>query len=99
MYRCKSCKKQGAQDAHRRTGTRETLWVLWPDKFGQKRFKLVRDSGPAILPCPTCGAELHGTWIGGKKDDSIRCGHSCLNAKGGDCECACGGENHGKQWD
>jgi hypothetical protein len=25
-----------------------------------------------------------------------KCGGRCLNAKGGDCECACGGANHGK---
>lgn len=23
------------------------------------------------------------------------CGHMCLHAKGGDCECSCGGKNHG----
>jgi hypothetical protein len=25
-----------------------------------------------------------------------KCDSRCLNAKGGNCECACGGENHGK---
>lgn len=24
-----------------------------------------------------------------------QCGGRCVNAKGGDCECACGGKNHG----
>jgi|SRR5580765_9075517 len=25
-----------------------------------------------------------------------KCGSKCLNAKGPNCECACGGKNHGK---
>jgi hypothetical protein len=27
-----------------------------------------------------------------------KCNSSCQHAKGADCECACGGINHGKAW-
>lgn len=27
-----------------------------------------------------------------------RCNSSCQHAKGADCECSCGGANHGKAW-
>ena len=45
--------------------------------------------------CPQCGStgaasnEVKGTTTDKKW------GGTCRNAKGGDCECACGGENHG----
>lgn len=32
------------------------------------------------------------------KVSAHKCGAKCTHAKGGDCECSCGGANHGKGW-
>lgn len=32
------------------------------------------------------------------KVSAHKCAAKCTHAKGGDCECSCGGANHGKGW-
>lgn len=36
------------------------------------------------------------TEVRGTYNAAIKCGARCLSAKCGDCECSCGGANHGK---
>jgi len=47
--------------------------------------------------CPECGRETYGTPVKGYKTDHV-CDARCTSAKGQDCECSCGGQNHGQAY-
>ena len=51
------------------------------------------------LPCGRCGqpnAVLYKLiQIRPEKDHGPKCGGACQSSKSGDCECRCGGKNHG----
>jgi hypothetical protein len=36
--------------------------------------------------------------ITGIRNDNVKCGPKCQNAKGKNCECSCGGINHGANY-
>lgn len=44
--------------------------------------------------CPDCGAHVELKWVHGGLSD-YPCDHRCMYATRADCECSCGGENHG----
>lgn len=55
-----------------------------------------------LRTCGNCGIALnlvHARPIKGRVSNLKPCDASCLNAKGNDCECPCGGENHGRNWE
>lgn len=54
---------------------------------------------PPAITCPECGASMS------PKERRIKvtktekpCGSECLCARGDDCKCSCGGENHGLKY-
>jgi phage terminase large subunit GpA-like protein len=49
--------------------------------------------------CPKCGRWewVKGGTVNGTVSDH-KCGAKCLSAIGPNCECSCGGANHGKNW-
>lgn len=42
-----------------------------------------------------CGRPARQAWINGRVNTAKVCDGRCTSAKRGDCECECGGENHG----
>lgn len=56
--------------------------------------------GP-YLPTATCpaGHEMFGKPVRGTLNPEIKCNAKCQGATGHDCECACGGKNHGAAFD
>ena len=59
-------------------------------------------TAPRIV-CPVCGdynrdgdnAIMRSERINGHYNSDIPCNGKCVHAKGPDCECSCGGANHG----
>jgi len=47
--------------------------------------------------CFSCGATVELELVKGHVTDE-KCGEKCRMAKRGDCECSCGGANHGNGW-
>jgi hypothetical protein len=47
----------------------------------------------------TCGRLIYGRPINGKIKASVKCDGRCTGATGPDCECSCGGANHGADHD
>lgn len=45
--------------------------------------------------CPTCGIFVRAEAVRGYYNPAKPCKTSCVNAKRGDCECSCGGRDHG----
>lgn len=87
MARCPKCK-----------GTRRVtvLRVRWPagkDRFGVERFH-VRLHYPDLV-CG-CGRRYPSIQpIAGTLNPAVACTAKCQSATGHDCECSCGGKNHG----
>jgi hypothetical protein len=50
-------------------------------------------------PCPDCGREREGRRIEGRVSENHKCGAKCRSSKGWQCECSCGGANHGAGFD
>jgi hypothetical protein len=48
-----------------------------------------------FIPCPTCRRVMKMDVIKGFKTEHV-CDARCTSAKGPNCECSCGGANHGK---
>lgn len=51
------------------------------------------------VKCPDCGKEVLVTYYGkplyGKFKQEVICNSKCTQATGHNCECSCGGRNHG----
>jgi len=48
------------------------------------------------VTCPGCRAAVSLTAVMGAMSEEHVCGARCLASTGPNCECSCGGENHGK---
>lgn len=48
------------------------------------------------VACPGCRAQVSVTAVMGVMSEDHICGERCLASKGPNCECSCGGANHGK---
>lgn len=45
--------------------------------------------------CPVCNLSIMADAVRGTYNPAKPCKTSCVNAKRGDCECSCGGRDHG----
>jgi hypothetical protein len=55
------------------------------------------DSGPRVFSrCPTHRRTVMLSKVKGTYSDKHTCDSRCLNARGHDCTCSCGGVNHGR---
>ena len=48
--------------------------------------------------CPTCKRMMDYSFLKGRLSPEHKCDARCTGARGGNCECSCGGTNHGKDW-
>lgn len=89
--------------AHDYTATRRYMGT---DKWGASRWsdaRLTRVEGGSTLDishdafCSTCKAYRKSTHVKGRLTGHV-CDARCVHATGSDCECSCGGKNHGKAW-
>lgn len=66
----------------------------WTEQSGWTEY-----CGTAVWygPCPTCGRNvlLTGHAVIGRYKADRKCDARCTSANGHDCECQCGGKNHG----
>lgn len=89
--------------AHEYTATRRSLGL---DRFGVQRWgeavltRVVdgraRDLSADAL-CDVCRTRRKAAVVHGRVSEHA-CDARCTHAKRGDCECACGGANHGRAW-
>ena len=59
------------------------------------RYSMSLPASPPSRYCESCGELNQGNAVTGQHNGEIKCGARCRNATGGDCECSCGGANHG----
>lgn len=59
------------------------------------RFAVDKPANEGIHSCPICGARLKQVaGVRGRVTDT-KCGARCTSAMGPNCDCECGGKNHG----
>lgn len=97
--RCRACRQTSAREYTLTVPDTAGTGIYWREvrRFGRfhpldpTRFIRASDD----FACPRCGA---GCWegkpIAGTVTDTM-CGARCRNSKGPDCQCACGGRQHG----
>lgn len=59
-----------------------------------QRFPRTRPGVPTT-ECPGCGQTVAGAPVKGRFNEEIKCNARCTGATGHQCECSCGGKNHG----
>jgi hypothetical protein len=86
VARCPRCKTGHAEDIASDGYASEFLYLT-----------SVRGGGhQAHRSCRSCGCGLY-VWrrVSGRYSDARKCDARCTGATGPDCECQCGGHNHG----
>jgi hypothetical protein len=53
---------------------------------------------PGDCTCPTCGHSRKAAQVIGHYSPDHMCDSRCVNATGPNCDCQCGGANHGAAW-
>lgn len=79
-------------------GVNESGVALYRCKCGVTRRYPEATWWPPQRKCPSCGKWVEGNAVVGTENERIKCGPKCRSAKGPDCECSCGGQNHGEDW-
>ncbi len=54
--------------------------------------------GDPLAICDGCRSLMAYGRVQGIFNPAVRCDARCTNARGHNCECSCGGENHGAGW-
>lgn len=96
--KCLSCKKVSRRDY---TATRTE--TVGHGMFRRETAIYGREVNGGFLrasldcQCPRCGArEWHAKRLEGRFNAGVKCNARCQGATGHDCECQCGGANHGR---
>ena len=48
--------------------------------------------------CPDCHRMMEANYLKATLRPEVKCSGICIHARGGTCDCSCGGANHGKGW-
>ena len=106
IYNCKRCKVARRVQYPIDTTTRHTrrladgkymasgVWIVACG--GGKPTEYGGDTEMGL--CPKCGRAMEYGAIDGRINLERKCDARCTSARGHNCECQCGGENHGSQW-
>ena len=87
IYTCKKCGTTLARDYKHQDGNCRLFRVegdrvVWQEYDGR---------------CE-CGSRFKATFVQAVVNEQHTCNAACINAKGQNCSCECGGENHGKSF-
>lgn len=100
IWQCKRCKTVKAYDYRTETRLSYVDPVMLNPKWGPQSITRTDDAGRTLdyshdAKCPGCGNHRTTARVKGVRNDH-KCDARCVNSKGPNCECSCGGENHGK---
>lgn len=89
IHRCKTCNTVTRVEYRRQMNS---------IGYGRKEAVYFRESDGAkhVQPVECCGRATSWNWLKSFLNPAVKCDARCTHAKGFNCECSCGGENHGK---
>jgi hypothetical protein len=106
IYNCKRCKvgRRVEYPVKYRTGNfrvdskgKQVPAGVWINAIGGGR-PTVYGGDTEMGLCPNCKKMMSFEKLDAVQNPEHVCDGRCVNARRGDCECSCGGENHGKAW-
>ena len=69
------------------------------DRYGKKTLHYHPSRYYTVKLCPSCnGNNTRSTIVHGSYSPDHKCDPRCTGAHGGDCDCSCGGANHGSDY-
>lgn len=94
--KCKHCGKATSILAERTTEKGINGRAVFSTDSGLQALEHVIGCDSTILvTCRGCGAWKIARKVLGKVRNDIKCDGRCMSATGHNCECQCGGKNHG----
>lgn len=100
IYNCKHCKT--GKRVEYSAGREKSGQYSWPyrlDATGARVFPGTNNTGGTDdSKCPTCSKPMKWNYLKAVLVVEHKCDARCTHARGGTCECSCGGANHGKGW-
>jgi hypothetical protein len=89
IHRCKTCNRVTRVDYRRQMNS---------IGYGRKEAVYFRESDGVkhVQPVECCGRVTGWNWLKAFLNPAVKCDARCTHAKGFNCECSCGGENHGR---
>lgn len=112
LYHCKKCGFTRRVEYNKKT-TRDVYRALhteiWREENGKRipygawvtacgGGKPTEYGGDPLGLCPWCGESMGHGIIYGTYNSEVECDARCTGAHGHNCECSCGGKNHGMKW-
>ncbi len=67
----------------------------WPATNPKPAGFHITTAGDHVLPCRSCGKNLYAKPVRGTYSAVHECSAKCMSSHGFQCECSCGGKNHG----
>ncbi len=65
--------------------------------FQEGTVDVERQNGVSVV-CSACGGRVLVSEVKGRFKHDVPCDARCTTARGHNCECSCGGANHGADW-
>ncbi len=98
LYNCKRCRvgKRIDYPIREPRGRHAGFWHFRSDD-GVPERRIYAGASPDCL-CLCCGKKMDWNFLRAFEVAEIPCDARCTGARGHNCECSCGGENHGKDW-
>lgn len=94
--KCKGCKRPVTRLLRERVALGQRDGRPWVKRNAVDLADLNADA--TLVSCPDCGRGVRLSRLNGKLNADHACDARCTGAKGSNCECACGGANHGSAW-
>lgn len=69
---------------------------IWIDRIGGGLPTVY--GGDPIGLCDGCGKKMDYSPLSATLRPEVKCNGICIHARGGSCDCSCGGANHGTGW-
>ena len=99
LYNCKKCKvaKRVEYPRKNKQGYIVTagIWITYINPH-EKIIEYGGDVENGL--CFNCGEMMKYSAVKGYLNPDIKCNGKCMSARNGNCECSCGGKNHGLNW-
>lgn len=94
--KCKDCGTATSVMAERTTEKGINGRAVFATDSGREALEhVIGDDSVILVRCAGCNKWRVARRVFGKHNADIRCDGRCMSATGHNCECACGGANHG----
>jgi hypothetical protein len=92
------CKKCGTITSGKSSGSNMNMGKVPKGPYPRTGDVYSDSWGNQVMDCRKCGEPARAKQVRGKYNPDIPCNAKCLASTGFNCECSCGGKNHGASY-